>query len=258
MVLMRVLRDHARAAGFWGLALAAVGVLYLAFFPLMGEEMMRAIEGMPEGLMAAMGYTELGSAEGYANAVLYRLLGPILLLVYGLGVGARLIAGEEEERTLELELAAPVGRGRIYAERLLGLWLLLAFQASVLTVTVLVVDPLIGLGFSPLHVLFASLGLWLLVATFSTLAFVVGAAVGRRGVALGLAAGVAVVSYVLQGIADGAGIALFAAISPFGWFIEADPLRRGFDPVSTAKLLALLVLMVPLGAWRFLRRDLLT
>jgi ABC-2 type transport system permease protein len=257
-VLRRVLRDHARAAGWWAFALSAVGFLYLAFFPMMGEEMMSAIDGMPEGLVAAMGYTDLGSAEGYTNAVLYRLLGPLLLLVYGLGLGARLIAGEEEERTLELELTAPVARARIYAERLLALWLLLAVQGIALTLTVLVADPLFGLGLMWPRVVAASGGLWLLVGTLSTLAFVVGAALGRRGVALAIAAGVAVVAYVLQGIADGAGIELFAAISPFGWFIEADPLRRGFDLVSTLRLLALLVIMVPLGAWRFVRRDLLT
>ena len=32
--------------------------------------------------MAAMGHQDAGTPEGYTNAVVYRLLGPVLLLVY--------------------------------------------------------------------------------------------------------------------------------------------------------------------------------
>jgi ABC-2 type transport system permease protein len=256
-ITLRVLRDHARAAGWWAFAFIAITLLYLGFYPLMGEEMMLAIEGMPAGLMAAMGYSDAGTPEGYTNAVIYRLLGPMLLLVYGLGLGARFIAGQEEDGTLELELAAPVARGRIYAERLLALWSLVAVQVLALTLAVLTVDPLIDLGLSPARVVAASFGLWLLVVAFASLAFAVGAASGRRGLALAVAAGVAVVAYLMQGIADGAGIEIFTTLSPFGWFVQADPLRNGFDFASSLKLVALLVVVVPLGSLRFRRRDLL-
>lgn len=254
----RVLRDHGRAAALWAASLAAITVFYLAFYPLMGSEMMAAIQGMPEGLMAAMGYTDAGTPEGYTNAVIYRLLGPLLLLVYGLGLGARLLAGQEEDGTLELELTAPVARSRIYLERAAALWLLLALPVLAMTLAALLSDPRIGLGLVASRVLAASLGLWLLVGLFATLTLVVGALSGRRALALALGAGVAVVAYVLQGIADGAGITLFTTISPFGWFVEADPLRNGFDWRSSVMMLALVALLLLFGLARFRRRDLMT
>lgn len=253
----RVLRDHRRGLVTWGLALAALVVFYMAFWPMMGEEMLAAIEGMPEGLMAAMGYDRIGSAAGYLEAVVYGLLGTVLLLVYVIGVGGRLIAGQEEDGTLELDLTAPVARSRIYWERLAAAWLLLTVLSAVVTLAVLVSDPLFDLGVSPGNVVAASVGMWLLVGGFGTIAFAVGAASGRRGLAIGVAAGLAVVGYVFRGVANAAGVDLFATLSPFSWYLDADPLATGYDLVSLLQLVAITLVAAPLGAWRFARRDLM-
>ncbi len=256
--LRRVWRDHRRAMWIWAAALAVVTVFYLAFWPMMGEEMAAAIEGMPEGLMAAMGYDRIGTAAGYLEAVIYGLLGPVMLLVYGIGLGGRLIAGQEEDGTLELEFAAPVSRLRIYLERLLGSWLLVATLVVATTVAVLVSGPLFDLGVEPLNVLAASLGLLLLVVGFTTLAFALGAAGARRSAAVGAAAGVAVLAYVFRGVANAAGVEVLGALSPFAWMLDPEPLVHGFEPQSLALLAAISVIAAPLGAWAFARRDLMT
>jgi ABC-2 type transport system permease protein len=229
----------------------------MSFWPTMGEAMLQAIEGMPEGLMAAMGYDRIGTAAGYLEAVVYGLVGPVLLLVYGIGLGARLIAGQEEDGTLELDLTAPVSRARLYLERLAGLWLLLAGQVVAVTASVLVSDPLFDLGVDLGNVFAAGLGLLLLLGGFATLTFALGAATGRRASALGIAAGLAVVGYVFRGVANAAGVEALAAVSPFSWFLGQDPLANGLDLVGTLRLAAIASVAAPLGLWRFLRRDLM-
>lgn len=256
--LRRVWRDHRRAFFVWNAALAAITLFYMAFWPVMGEEMLVAIEGMPEGLMTALGYDRIGTAAGYLEAVVYGLLGPVLLLVYGIGLGARLIAGQEEDGSLELDLAAPVARGRLYGERLAALWLLLAGLVLGATLAVLVSDPLFGLRLDLGHVAVTSLGLLLLVGGYATLAFAAGAATGRRGTALGAVAGLAVVGYVFRGVANAAGVDALAAASPFSWFLDPDPLANGFDLASTLSLAAITLVAAPVGLWRFRRRDLMT
>jgi ABC-2 type transport system permease protein len=255
--LRRVLRDHRRGFAIWAASLAAVTIFYMAFWPMMGAEMLRAIEGMPEGLMAAMGYDRIGTAAGYLEAVVYGLLGPVMLLVYGIGLGARLIAGQEEDGTLELDLAAPVARGRLYAERLAALWILLGGQVLAVTLAVLVSDPLFDLGLDRGHVLAASFGLLLLIGGFATAALAIGAATGRRALALGVVAGLAVVGYVFRGVANAAGVDVLAALSPFSWFLDPDPLANGFDLGAALRLAAIGVLAAPLGVARFRRRDLM-
>jgi ABC-2 type transport system permease protein len=254
--LARVLRDHRRAFVTWLVALTAITAFYMAFWPMMGAEMLAAIEGMPEGLMTAMGYDRIGTAAGYLEAVVYGLLGPILLLVYGIGLGVRLIAGQEEDGTLELDLTAPVARGRLYGERLAAVWLLLVGLIVGVTLAVFVSDPLFDLGLDLGNVVAASFGLLLLVGGFATLGFAAGAATGRRGLALGAVAGLAVVGYVFRGVANAAGVDALAAVSPFSWFLAPDPLAHGFDLASTLKLAAISVVAAPLGLWRFRRRDL--
>jgi ABC-2 type transport system permease protein len=71
-----VLRDHRRGFAIWAPSLAAITVFYMSFWPMMGEAMRDAIQGMPEGLMAAMGYDRIDTAAGYLEAVVYGLLGP--------------------------------------------------------------------------------------------------------------------------------------------------------------------------------------
>lgn len=256
--LRRVWREHRRAFFVWNGALAAITLFYLAFWPMMGDEMLAAVEGMPEGLVAALGYDRIGTAAGYLEAVLYGLTGPVLLLVYGIALGARLIAGQEEDGSLELDLTAPVARGRLYGERLAALWLLLAGLVVGATLAVVVSDPLFGLNLDFGHVAAASLGLLLLVGGYATLAFAAGAATGRRGPALGAVAGLAVVGYVFRGVANAAGVDALAALSPFSWYLDPDPLANGFDLASTLGLAAISLVAAPIGAWRFGRRDLMT
>lgn len=255
--LRRMLRDHRRAFWIWGAALTAIVIFYMSFWPTMGEAMQEAIRGMPEGLMAAMGYDRMDTAIGYLNAVAYALLSPILLLVYGLALAVRLTAGQEEDGTLELDLASPVPRARLYWERLAGVWLLLLGLVVLVSAGVLVSNPLFDLGVTLPNLVAAGLGLWLLVGGFATFAFALGAASGRRGIALGVAAGVAVVTYVFRGVANAAGVEIYADLSPFSWYLEPDPLANGFHLLSTLELLAISLVCAPLGLWRFLRRDLL-
>ena len=255
--LVRVWADHRRGLVGWGLALAGITLLYLAFWPMMGDEMQAALDGMPEALIRALGYDGIGSGAGYLEAVIYGLLGPVLLLVYGIGLGGRVVAGQEEDGTLELDLAAPVGRGRLYVERLVGVWALLTMLVVITTLAVVVSNALFGLGVAVANVLAASLALWLLVGAFATIALAIGAATGRRGAGVAGAAGLATLAFVFRGVADAAGVDVLAALSPFAWMLAGEPLVHGLDVGGVLKLALLSLVAAPLGAWRFARRDLM-
>jgi len=254
---VRVWADQRRGLPSWGAALAGITVMYLAFWPMMGADMQAMIEGMPEALIRAMGYDRIGTAAGYLEAVIYGLLGPVLLLVYGIGLGGRVIAGQEEDGTLELDLAAPVGRSRLYWERLAAVWALITALVAITTLAVLVSGPLFDLGVSVVNVLATSLAMWLLVGGFSTIALAVGAATGRRGAGVAAAAGLATLTYVFRSVAEAAGVDVLAALSPFAWMLANEPLVHGLDALGAAKLALLSVVAAPLGAWRFARRDLM-
>jgi ABC-2 type transport system permease protein len=257
-VLTGVLREQRRSLVFWSIALAAVSAMYIAFYPSIGGSgMEEMIASMPEELVVAMGYDRIGSAAGYMTSTVYGLLAPILLLVFAIAAGARLVAGDEEDGTLELEVTSPVERRRVFGERLLALWLdvlvLVAVLALVSYLLVLALDMGVGLSF----ILAASTGLYLLVIGMGTIALAIGAITGRRAIALGVAAAVAVLSFIFNAIGPTIPVGWMTAVSPFSWYLEHEPLTNGFDVPRLLLLAAIPILFAAAGLVRFNRRDLM-
>jgi ABC-2 type transport system permease protein len=258
-VLRWVLRQQRRALLGWSLAMAAVSAIYVSFYPLMGDsgELEALIEGLPEGLVVAMGYDRIGSAAGYLESTVYGLLAPILLLVFVVAFGARLIAGEEEAGQLELEAAAPIGRIRALLERYAALVLAVALLAIVTGATSAVLVLSLDMDVALTGVAAASVGLALLVVALGTVAFAVGAATGRRSWALGIGAGLAVASFM----ANALGPMLengdwLERASPFWWYLGNDPLVEGLGLAGSLALLALTGVALGAAVIAYDRRDL--
>jgi ABC-2 type transport system permease protein len=259
-VLASVLRDRRRSLVGWAVALAAVSAMYVAFWPAMGDgaEMQALVDNMPEGLATALGYDAIGSAAGYLESTIFGLLGPALLLVFAIGTGARLVAGEEEDGTLELELAHPVGRLRVLGERLAALVLAIAGLSLAVFAVTLAVATGLEMDVTAVGIAAASTGMLLLAVTFGCIALGVGAATGRRALALAVAAGLAVLTYIADAVAplvDWGG--WLEVVSPFSWYLGGDPLVAGFDAGGLAALAALAAVATAAGMARFGRRDLL-
>lgn len=253
-----VLREQRRSLVLWGVAVAAVSAMYMAFYPSMANEDMEAlIAGLPEALRVGMGWDRIATGAGYLESTVYGLLAPALLLVFGISNGARLLAGEEEAGTLELESTAPVGRRHLLLQRFAALTLDLVVLVAALAVVSAVLAPALDMGISTANLLAASLGLWLFVVAMGAVAFAVGAATGRRSTALAAGSALAVGSYMAHAIgpmAEGAG--WLEAVSPFSWYLGGDPLTTGVDPLGFGGLLLLAFVALGAALAAFDRRDL--
>ncbi len=254
-----VLRDQGRSLLSWGTALTAVTVVYVSFFPAVGgEEMQGMVDALPDGLAQALGYDQIGTAAGYLTGTVFGLLGPALLLVFAIGRGATLLAGLEEDGGLELELTSPVARRQVAGERLVALLGSVALLVAAVFAVTLLLRVVIDLEDVTVGGLAAtSLGLFLLVAACSSVAFAAGAATGRRAVALAAGAGLAVVAYVADAIGSiVAGAAWLTDLSPWSWYLGGDPMREGVDPLGYGLLAAVIAVATVLAVTVFDRRDL--
>lgn len=89
------------------------------------------------------------------------------------------------------------------------------------------------------------------------IAVAVGAGTGRRALAGGVAAGVGVVGWLINGFAPLVGaLDWLKYLSPFYYYAGHDPLSRGVDPVDLLVLGAGAVALTALGLLAFERRDL--
>ncbi len=258
-VLRWVLRQHRRALIGWTVAVAVVCGIYVSFWPAMGDagELEALIEGMPEGIVAALGYDAIGTPAGYLESTIFGLLGPILLLVFGLTFAAKLVAGEEEDGTLELELSAPIARGSVYLQRYLTVVLALLWLCLVVAAVTVGLVAALDMQVGTPELLAITLGMFLLALAFSSVAFAAGAATGRKAIALAVGAGLAVAAYIANALAplldDGRWL---EAISPFAWYLASEPLVDGLSVPGALGLVALALVPVGLAVVRFDRRDL--
>lgn len=254
-----VLREQRRALVLWAGALTGVGAMYTLFWPVMGEapEMEALVQGLPEAFLIGMGWDRIGTAAGYLESTVFALLGPVLLLVYAVSAGARLVAGEEEAGTLELEVTAPVSRRLVLLQRALALVVEVGILTTALAVVTVLLVVLLGMDVAVTNVLAASLGLGLFVLAMGMVALSAGAVSGRRGIGLAVGSTVAVGAYLADTMAPLApGAAWLRTVSPFGWYLQGDPLTSGVDPLGYAGLVALSLLALVVAARRFDRRDL--
>lgn len=253
-----VLHDQRRSLFTWAAAIAAVSAMYTAFYPTIGGGPMEdMLDSMPTELTSAMGFDAIASASGYVTSTVYSLVGIVLLLVYGIAQGAKVIAGQEESGILELELTSPATRTRTYTERLLALWLGLLALVTAVTLSVIGLTATLPLDISNTNILATGALMWLTGGLFSTLALATGAATGRRATGLGVGAGAAVAMYMSNALGPLAGLAWMTAISPFHWYLGTDPLAAGMDWVGAGLLIGCSGLVAAGGLIGFKHRNLM-
>lgn len=259
-----VLADRRRAFVWWALALlATVAMIASSYGAIEGQESLNeSFEDIPESVQVLMGIDaelRLTSPEGYLNSQWFANLLPILLSIYGIGVAARLLAGEEGDGRLELVLAYPAPRSRVLAERgaaVLALVVTLFVVPSVAIVALAPVFDLSGVGVGAMTA--ASASALLLALLHTSVTYGVGAWTGRRGVAIAFGAALTGGGFLLQSLANISDtLRPIRWLTPWHWFLDARPIVDGWAPIMLPAVgtLALSAIAVAAGAARFAVRD---
>lgn len=260
-ILRRTLWAERRALVGWILGLVLLVVITAGSWPAIegsSGELEQLLGDLPPPLTALFGEGITSfSAAAVVGSRLFGSIGLLLVVGYAVSRGARAIAGEETDGTMELLVTQPVSRTRIATEKLLATWLALAGLVLVLQVVLLALQPAVGLGFAVSTVVQAATGLYLLAALFGMLAFAVGAATGVRATAVAVAGGVAVGLFLLAGLGQLVpALEGVAGWSPFSRYDGSVVLVRGIDASAVLLFGVVAVGMAAVGVVAFERRDL--
>jgi ABC-2 type transport system permease protein len=256
----RSLWDQRRALLGWSVALVLLSLVMVSFYPTIRDqaaEFERLIESYPPAMRALFGdFSDFATPAGYLRAELFSTMLPLLLLVYAIGRGSDLIAGEEGRGQLETLLSHPLTRRRVVLEKAAalatGLVLLATASFVALAVGVLLVRmdmPMGNLAAGYLHLV-------LLALLFGLLALALGALRGRRGAAVGIAAGAGVATFLLDSLANLVEwMEPSQWLSPWQYYVGGEPLKLGPDWLGLAVLSAASAALLGLAVRALERRD---
>jgi ABC-2 type transport system permease protein len=239
-VFLKTLHDQRRGLIGWSIGLGLLVFIEAAVWPSM-----RDLEGMsdlyasfPDELQKLFNLEAMTTGTGFMNGELFTLLLPILFIVYAVGRGARFVAGEEEQGTLDLLLVTPLSSARLVLEKALALVAGVAVLGVVLLVVTCVSSRVFGLEISVTDAATGALSMVLLGSEFGAIALAAGTLTGSRATAIAVASVAATAAYVLYAtglIIDA--VEPWRPWSPFDQALTGGPLGAGL-PASYLLLAA--------------------
>jgi len=261
-VLTRTLRDGFRSfVGFAAYIILMVAAI-VAIYPSIGHNpsLNKLVKSYPGTLKAFLGFggvVDYSTATGYLGIELFSLVLPALMIAAAVAAGARAIAGEEEQQTLDLLLANPISRRRLVLEKAAAVAALLMLLAIVAFASLAISTAAAGLNISTGHLAAAAAATGLLGLLYGSIALAIGAASGRRGLALAVAGAAAGAAYIANALGS-----LVSALkplreaSPFYQYGTVDPLRHGLTFAHATPLAVGAIVLIAAAVTAFTRRDL--
>jgi ABC-2 type transport system permease protein len=261
-VAAKTIRDQKKALIGWAIGVGFVVLMYSAFYPSIkanGATFNGYLKSMPKALRSVLLTNSFTTPSGYLKAEIFSIMGPLLLMIFAIGAGARAIAGEEEGGTLDLMLAAPITRGRVALEKFAAIAGSTLGLAAVLLVVETALGPAFGIHVGIGGVAIACLSSALLAIAFGSIAFAAGCWRGRRATAIAVAASLAVIAYILNVLGPSISwLGRVRPLSPFDHYQANTALDGSFGIGHALVLLGIAVVALILGVWRFDRRDIST
>jgi ABC-2 type transport system permease protein len=236
-------------------AMAAVIVMVGALFPSVGGAIGKL--HVPEGVANLLGGADYGTITGWMRSEIGAVYGPLVVVASAIAAAAALTAGEEEAGILGLVFARPIERSH---------WVVAKAGAVVVVVVIVAVGTWLGLvvgvavgggGISITNLTAVAVHLAFFGVALGALALALATVTGRKAVAVGGAAGVAVLGFLINGFAPlVAGLGWLKYLSPFYYYSGHDPIANGVDAAGLAVLGGSAVVLTAVAIAGFRRRDL--
>lgn len=253
--LIMGLRLRLASTGSAAFGLVAVLIIVGALFPAVGGTIGKL--NLPRGVSQLLGGADYATLTGWFRSEIGAVYGPLVIGAVAITAAAASTAGEEEDRILALVLAHPITRARLVLAKAGAVALLVLAIAVAAWVGLIIGVALGGGGISLGHMAAFAVHLAFFGLAIGAVALAMGAATGRRTLASGVAAGVGVVGWLINGFAPLVGaLDWLKYLSPFYYYAGHDPLTRGIDIGGLVVLGAAAVALTAVAMVTFERRDL--
>lgn len=243
--------------GWYGVGLAIYAAFMIWLFPVFQDALsVMASEYPPEILVFFGASGNLADPRVFIQVEYFSFV-PVILVIYGVVAGTGLLAGDEGRGTLEQLLAQPISRTAVYLSRTTALFGGIVLILSINGIGWFASVPFVDLGdVGVTAFLGGTLGTVPLVAAFAGTSIFLAAISPTRGSAAGIAAALAVVSYLLSSFAQAIGaIAWMRWFTPYWYSDSHQVLTLGVVWWHQAVLILLAAGMLGAGWLAFCGRE---
>ena len=198
----------------------------------------------------------LTSPTGWLDANIYENFLPLIMLLITVGYGASCIAGQDEDGTLSLAAILPIPRRSVVLQKIAALSVQ-ALLLAIATMVCVIIGRRFDLSIPLTNVAGLTVGVALLGTDFGLCALAVGSITGSRGMALGITAALAAVSYLVSSLAPVIGWihpARYASL--FYWSVGNQQLANGLSLMSALVLVSIGIVLSVVAVAGFRRLDL--
>lgn len=247
---------------WWIIGIGAFMTLTLSVYPTFRDQaaaLNSTFNNLPESAKALFTDTaDLFSPVGYLSSQIYYLMLPLLFSFLSIGLGASLIAREEQSHTIELLLSRPVSRVKLLFGKAGAGTFVLLFVATVTAILGAVEVKIIGFsGIHALDIFYVTMVCAALALLFGAVAFTL-TAIGRfgRGAAIGVSSLLALGGYIISSLdTTVTWLQLPAQLLPFHYYKPAE-IMNGQASIWPALIYLLISgLLLTLSWIIFRRRD---
>jgi ABC-2 type transport system permease protein len=241
----------------WGIGIFLIGLMVMPLWDILRKQRAdfeKMLQGLPPFLKALRGVDRMFTPEGFLDSQFFSLM-PLILGIFALLGGSGLLVTDEENGTLDLVLAHPVSRSKLFLGRLAGFT---AATAAILAVGwVALVLPLhwssLEVGLGVLVLPFISLLAVLLL--YGTLALLLSMLLPSRRLSAMLSGLVVVGSFFLKALGRiNPDLEVLVRASPLYYYQGGDAIG-GLNFPWLIGLVLVAALFAGLAWWRFERRD---
>ncbi|MGO9973251.1 MAG: ABC transporter permease subunit [Solirubrobacteraceae bacterium] len=249
------LRLRLPAAMTAAIGLIAVQLAVGALFPAVGHAIGKL--NIPKGVAQLLGGADYGTITGWFRSEIGSVYGPLVIAALAITGASATTAGEEEDRILALVLAHPITRSRLVAAKAAAIGAVVLIVAAGTWAGMIFGVALGGGGIGLGHITALALHLACFGFAAGALALALAAGTGRRPLATGVAAGVAILGWLINGFAPLVGaVAWLKYLSFFYYYAGHDPLTQGVGIGDIVVLVGLTLLLTFLAMAGIERRDL--
>lgn len=242
----------------WGLSLALFAFSMVLFFDTVAEDVesfSQLLDAYPPELMAFFGEgAEFTTPEGFLSLQFFSYM-PLVLGIFAVTAGSALLASDEESGTLDLILAQPVSRSKLFWGRALSWMLIMILILAVVWGAVMLGaefylaeydGPLLAGGLASLAALmFFFFGLALMLSMLLPSRRLAAMTTGIILVATFFVDGLASINDTLESIVE---------YLPL-YYYQSDSWSKGFEVNHLLLLLVVSLIFILVAWWRFSARD---